>query len=428
MKRNSLIALLLAVLMVCSLAGCTQKAATTPAGSDAGKATEAPKTGGDATPEGISGEPAIVVSDVPEVVHNPWALDNKLNDGSQTADELYELAKAEGAVVLYSISSRCGKVADSFNAQYPGVICEAYDISSDELMEKVTREYAAGVRNADVVHCKDLDGSVYMEQVLNNVFHNYYPDEIVSSVSNKALLTYSMPLYLELNQWFYNGNLYTESPIDSWWDLTRPEWKGNLLMQDPISNHNYMAVFASFPQYSKLFEEEYEREFGEKITYTCGVEDAAYELIYRLFQNDIVFTASSDETCESTAGVGVTEKKLGYGASSKVRKNKDNGWALVPINILPATGIPNPNNLYIVDECPHPNAAKLLVRWMLGEKDGTGKGFDPFNTLGGWSIRDNVALAEGSTPLSELHVFDFDCMYVYQTVPEMEDFLIKLLN
>ena len=53
---------------------------------------------------------------------NEWAIANKINDGSETAAELYELAKAEGSVVLYSISSRCTKVADSFNAQYPGVV------------------------------------------------------------------------------------------------------------------------------------------------------------------------------------------------------------------------------------------------------------------------------------------------------------------
>ncbi len=357
-----------------------------------------------------------------------WAEENKMNDGSQTVEELYELAKLEGEVVFYSISSRSGKVATSFMEQYPGINAIAYDISSDELMEKITREYDAGIRNADLIHCKDLDGSVYIEQVGSGMFHNYYPDDIVKSIQNPEHAEYSMPLYWELNQWFYSSALYDEAPVDSWWDLTKDEWRGNLLMQNPISNRNYTAVFTSFLQHAEELEADYERVFGEPITYTSGRENAAYELVYRLFNNDPIFTSSSDEVCESVAGAGVTEKKLGYGASSKVRKNKDNGWTLVPINILPSTGIPNPNNLYIVDNSLHPNAAKLLLRWMVGEADGQGKGFDPFNTLGGWSVRENVPLAEGSTPLEELHIWSFDPMFIYDNIQDMEDFIIMLLN
>ncbi len=124
-----------------------------------------------------------------------WAVANKINDGSETVEELYELAKKEGSVVFYSISSRSGKVAESFMAQYPGVTATAYDISSDELMEKITREYDAGIRNADVIHCKDLDGSVFMEKVQNGIFRNYFPEEILATISNPELTQYSMPLY-----------------------------------------------------------------------------------------------------------------------------------------------------------------------------------------------------------------------------------------
>lgn len=372
---------------------------------------------------------AAVPSMAGEKAASQWAIDNKIDDGSQTVDELYELAKKEGKVVLYSISSRCGKVVESFMKQYPGIEAEAFDISSDELMEKITREYEAGIYNADVVHCKDLDGSVYIEKVLNGVFHNYFPKDIVASISDPELTKYSMPLYWELNQWFYSSALFDAPPIDSWWDLTREEWRGNLMMQNPIGNRNYIAVFTSFLQHEDEIRKDYEREFGEPLTeYKCGQENAAYELIYRVLKNDMVYGASSDEVCEAVAGVGVVEKKLGYGASSKVRKNKDKGWSLTPINITPSTGIPNPNNLYIVDNAPHPNAAKLLVRWMTGEADGTGEGFAPFNTIGGWSVRDNVPLAEGSTPLNQINHWNFDPMFIYENIRDMEDFVLMLFN
>ena len=96
-------------------------------------------------------------------------------DKTESAEELYELAKKEGKVVIYSISSRMKKVKESFEAKYPGVTVEVYDISTNELLEKITREYEAGVRTADVIHIKDQDGSLYIEYVGNNIFHNYQP-------------------------------------------------------------------------------------------------------------------------------------------------------------------------------------------------------------------------------------------------------------
>ena len=429
MKKRTILALILVLMMAVSSFGCTAPAAqsATETETAAETAAETATTGEEAAAVETQSD-LLTQDEVATVEENEWGIANLINDGSQTKEELYELAKEEGAVTLYSISSRCGKVAESFNAEYPGVVCEAFDISSDELIQRVTTEYTAGQYVADVVHCKDLDGSVYQELVLNHVFHNYFPTDICDSI-DPAYLTYAMPLYWELNQWFYNGNLIDEAPVTSWWQLTEEQWDNNLLMQDPINNTNYMAVFTAFLQYEDEIAADYEALYGEPLTdYQCGIENAAYELLYRLFKDDrVIFMSSSDEVCEQTAGTGVTEVKLGYGASSKVRKNADNGWALVPINITPSTGIPNPNNLYIVDNCPHPNAAKLLVRWICGEADGTGEGFTPFNTLGGWSVRNNVQLAEGSTPLIDLNIWKFDPMFVYTNFLHMQDYLIQQL-
>jgi iron(III) transport system substrate-binding protein len=96
-----------------------------------------------------------------QITVSEWAKTNKMDVYTETPDELYELAKKEGKVVLYSISSRCVRVAESFMKRYPGVTVEAYDISTNELNEKITREYAAGVRNADLIHIKDQDGTIY---------------------------------------------------------------------------------------------------------------------------------------------------------------------------------------------------------------------------------------------------------------------------
>ena len=360
-----------------------------------------------------------------------WAAAN-IDDGSQTTEELYELAKKEGKVTVYSISSRMEKALTSFMEDYPGIEAEAVDMKTDVIKEKVMTEYNSGVKGADLIHVTDLDGMLYNEYVVNGIIHSYYPDDIVAKIdTNKYSIESGFPLYYELTQWFYNFDLSPDGvDIDSWWDLTREEWRGKLVMNDLLTNHDYIAQFAAFVEFSDEFEADYEREFGEPITYTNpqGKENPVYELVYRILNNDVVMTQTSDQALEAVGAEGATEIKIGWGPSSKIRKNEDKGWHLAPLTMTPKVGVPKPNNLYIVDECEHPNAAKLVLRYLSGGDDGQSKGKDPFNTLGGWFIRSDVTPAEGSTPLSEIPLWPNNPEFVYIEVLDMEDFVLSILG
>lgn len=54
--------------------------------------------------------------------------------------------------------------------KYPEITCTPFDISTNDLLDKVTREHEAGQYVADVVHIKDEDGSLYNEYVQNKIF------------------------------------------------------------------------------------------------------------------------------------------------------------------------------------------------------------------------------------------------------------------
>lgn len=413
---KKLLALTLVFLLAATLISCApaNQAASQPPPQAAAPAP-APAAGAQPPPADVAPIP-----EAPKVVENEWGIANKMNDGSESADVLYELAKQEGKVVMYSISSRCAKVAESFNAQYPGVVMEAYDLGSEEILEKVIREHEANIQNADVVHCKDMGGSVYNELVLNNIFHNYYPDDISAHI-DETYKEYAMPLYIELLNVFYNYELSDGPPITSWWDLTKPEWAGKFYFTSFTGTSDYSAVFTAFTMHADAFAEDYEKVFGQKIEYTCGIENAGYELIYRLLKNQPLYVENVDNALEGMCTA--TDLLIGWGPSSKLRNNASKGWKLAIVDITPYTGIPAQNNLYIVDNCPHPNAAKLLVRWMLGESDGTGEGNAPWRSLGGWTVRDDVKDDEGQPALSELNLCDDDLVYIYDNVSEVIDFI-----
>jgi len=348
-----------------------------------------------------------------------WAKDVELYK-DETPEELYEKAKKEGTVVIYSISSRMKKVKESFEKQYPGVIVEAYDISNNELLEKITREYEAGVRTADVIHIKDQDGSIYAEFVKPGIFHAYKPSDIVSHI-DPFYCKKAMPFYVDLSAWYYNDEAYPDGPpITSWWDLTKPEWNGRVLLINPLDNHSHMCIYAGIVLNADAFADDYKRVFGEEIT-LHGTENAGYEFLKRFMENDPVFISSSSEMVEAVGTRGQERPPLAYASSSKMRERKAKNFAIqIASKITPHTGISGLNALYIVNEAPHPAGAKLLIRYLMGEADGKGEGFKPFNTIGGWPLRDDITPVD-PLPLSDINIPDLDRTEIYHKLRDVSE-------
>ena len=362
-----------------------------------------------------------------EAALTEWEKASGIYNTDETDEELYELAKQEGSVTLYSISSRCGKVADAFNAKYPGVVCTAFDISGSELLEKVTREYEAGQYVADVVHYKDQDGSVYAEYVTPKIFYNYRPDDILSHIDD-AYKNTSTPLYIEMTQLFYNGEAYPDAPpVTNIWEVTQPQWKGRVMMQNILNDLAWASWATGFcvGDTPAMLEAAYKDLTGEDLVLSEGCENAGYEFLKRLYDNEPIFTSSSDDVVEGVGTRGQTTPPIGFASSTKLRKNKDNDWCLVPVNLEPTVGIPQINSLYVVDNCQHPNAAKLLIRFMMGI-DGDTSGNDPFNTLGGWPVRDDIEPAAGSVPLEDWNLIHASTEDLYYNINNVRDFWTKL--
>ena len=64
------------------------------------------------------------------------------------------------------------------------------------------------------------------------------------------------------------------------------------------------------------------------------------------------------------------------------------------------------------------NAAKLFIRWILGEADGKGEGYKPYFKSGAWSMRTDVA-DESIIPMESLKLWNLDSDYVYEHKEEM---------
>jgi len=356
-------------------------------------------------------------------VSTPWAQKAALN-APDTVEQLYEAAKKEGKVVIYSMSSRSKDVKASFEKQYPGVKVETYDMRNTEIFEKIERENTAGIKNADVIFVKDSDGTLANDFYARGIVHSYVPKDIGAKVAD----TFKEPgfaIYLEMKLVFYNTEAFDKDPIDSWWDLTRPEWKGKILMTNPQSAIETLGLFCSFVQNAPEMAADYKREFGQDIKLSPGVANAGYELIKRLAANDLVITNSDQEVVDAIGASGQKNPPIGIATSSKIR-DKSKGLKLGMVATLkPRSSTGNPAYLCMVEGGQHPNAAKLLVRFMAGEADGTAPGFTPFAVEGSWPTR-NDQTTKSKTPLAEMKLWPEDAKFNYPNTVKVTNFWLSL--
>jgi len=346
-------------------------------------------------------------------------------DAPDTAEQLYGAAKKEGKVVIYSMSSRIKNVKADFEKKYPGVIVEAYDMRNTEIFEKIERENAAGINNADVIFVKDSDGTMANNFLKNGIVYSYVPKDIGAKVDDE-FKTPGFAIYTEMKLVFYNTEAWPKgAPIDSWWDLTRPEWKGKIVLTNPMSAIETMGLFCSFIQHADEMAAAYEKEFGEPIKLFPGIKNAGYEFIKRFAANDLVLTNSDDEAVQAIGAPGQKNPPIGIATSSKIRETSKGLRLSFITNLSPRTSTKNPAYLNIVGGAPHVNAAKLLIRFMAGDSDGKSVGFAPFNVEGAWPTRSDVQGSSKIT-LSEMKLWKEDSDFNFYNFEQVTSFWLSL--
>jgi iron(III) transport system substrate-binding protein len=351
-----------------------------------------------------------------------WAKKAAL-DAPDSPAQLYEAAKKEGKVVIYSMSSRIKDVKAAFEKAYPGVTVEAYDMRNTEIFEKIEREHAAGVKNADVIFAKDSDGTMANDFYAHGVVHSYVPADIGAKVDS-VFKQPGFATYIEMKTVFYNTEVNDKDPIDSWWDLTRPEWKGRIMMTNPQAAIETLGLFCSFVQNATEMAADYKREFGSDIVLSPGIANAGYEYIKRLAANDLVITSSDQEVVDAIGAAGQKNPPIGIATSSKIR-DKSKGLKLGMITTLkPKSSTGNPAYLNLVEGGQHVNAAKLLVRFMAGEIDGLSAGFKPFDVEGAWPTRSDMK-TKTSTPLSAMKLWPEDAKFNYPNTVKVTNFWLS---
>ena len=343
------------------------------------------------------------------------------------AGALYEKAKAEKEVNIYSYSSRVHAFGKTFEKQYPGIKVNGFDMDSAEIVTKVLAEQKAGNHVADVIFLKD-PSSVHEELLKKGYVVTYVPPDlkpVLPERFQKPFLTH----HLSLDVLVYNTEVHKQSPVKSLWDLTKPEWKGKVQFPDPTKMSEFVEYLATIVQHSDDMAKEYQKVFGKPLVLSKDVKNAGYEWLLRILKNDAVVAGSTNDVSNAVGQPGQAKPPVGITAESRLRdKEKNPKLAFdVAFNLEPAMGVATEVVVAVANKAKRPHAAKLLIRWMMGDEKG-GQGYAPYFVLGNTPTRTDQPAPKGSKPLAELKVWMADPAYVWDHGQEIRDFWLSHLK
>jgi len=352
---------------------------------------------------------------------------SSVSAGPFDEEALYEAAKKEGEVNIYSYSSRVFKFGKTFEEKYPGVKVKGFDIDSPEIVTKILAEQAAKNYVADVIFLKD-PSTVINELYNRKLVTNYVPGDLEDLIPPE----YREPLlvhHASVDALIYNNETMSAPPIKSLWELTTPQWKGRVIFPDPQKLSEFVEVLATIVQHADEMAMEYNKVFGEKITLSSGVENAGYEWILRLLNNDVIILGSTNSVAKSVGLSDQANPPVGFTAYSRLRDKEKNPNLKFDImtDISPVMGITTDVVVGIVNKAKNPNAAKLLIRWMMGDEKG-GQGYSPYFVLGNFPVRKDVPAPKGSKSLSDLKLWKSDPNYVWNNGQKVLDFWVAHLK
>lgn len=352
----------------------------------------------------------------------PFALED------QNWDAIEAAARQEGQVTIYSVSSRIFKLQDKFKKKY-GIEIVAYDLASNVQLEKLRRERKAGIYEADVLYGNDTP-LIHNEFLPHRMVWNFVPNTVVPYLEPEEM----EPLLVQ--RWssqvvIYNTALNSKgAPVDNLWDLTREEWRGKVVIPDPIVIGVWANAIQTILQHPDKMAAAYEKEFGEPLSEYSeellkvfekdvggmfgGGPNAAIEWLYLLLQNKPVLLGSTAKIARKVGDVKQTDPPVGITTFSKIRSVKPGVYEWAPVyGLEPVFGVSYPTTLVIADQAPHPNAAKLLIRYMMED------GYYPWNVAGDYAGRSDVVkqqVAEFAIPhFKEVNTWRIDQSYVYDT-------------
>lgn len=283
-------------------------------------------------------------------------------------EALIAAARAEPPINVYDSTGKIVDQAKAFTAKY-GVEATGTKIKAADSLEMVIREARANNVQADVILLSDPPAA--MAQLIPQDFVTSW---VPPDLRDKIPALYRDPLVItnSADVWAYNTEAYDHCPVSNIWQLTAPEWKGRIAMQDPLSKATYDDWFNQMEMHAdEQVAAAYEKLYGRPLD--TGEESATRAWVAALARNAPLLTSSDEEASAAAGAPGQKEPFMALISTAKFRNNTDKGYKLgLCAGLEPWPGWLSSNIGLIAAGTDSPNASKLFIRYML-----TGEGIAP---------------------------------------------------
>ena len=371
-----------------------------------------------------------------------WLVENALGPhatGQENWEEIVAAAKEEGEVTVYTASGRIAKLVDHFEALYPGIKLTVYDLGSVKTIEKTVREQDAGIFTTDVITTGN-SGQVIYELLGKNRIFNYVPSHYVDRIPSEN----RDPLLIRVNEamvFFYNTELHPDvAPISNVWELTQEKYRGRVGVKNPMASGSSLMGLATLVQEPEEMAAAYKRLTGEDIVLGDGVPDAGYEFVRRMLANDLVIYKSGSKLVDAAGKAGQDDALIVMGSMTYISRNESKGNVNAMLSDLdPVSRMVFPTYMSIAAHAPNPNAAKVLIAYLLGSTDINldtklekpyieGASFDllqglaPYHDAGSVSPRSDVPLPQGGEIWDQMKGWNVSAKFMWEQGPKLRDF------
>lgn len=260
---------------------------------------------------------------------------SNLHAQSDPWDVLYKGAKGEGKVILQlgTPTEEFKPVIDAFEKRFSGVKIEPLRATGPSMISRVVTESAAGNVSVDVAFANFL----WVRPLLDRDLLIKEDWKKFGNVDRSAILLDGRLLtqYGFSNVIIYNTNLVSPSKIPrKWEDLINPEWKGQI----------------AIPQ----------TQIAVSVVLDIWDEGKAVKYLEALGKQNLVVESGANMTLPRCAN---GEVALADTIMSQIPTWKEKGS---PIEVAPISPQwDSPFGLYSLKRSPHPNAARLLMAWLI---------------------------------------------------------------
>jgi len=281
-------------------------------------------------------------------------------DASSPADwrgqwaELVAAAKREGKVGLFTTSSvGHRKWVEAFEAAFPGLSVQHLQLgSSDLLVPRITEERKASIYEFDVLVTSAV---VAIPRLIPNGVLDplrpllFRPDVLDDKVWRNGFegnwldneKRWGFAMDERLGVWGINTDQVQPAEGLTLQHLLDPKWKGKIIMQDPRAGATYAQMTAV-----RLSQ-------GEEVLRRLIVDQQPF------------FTRDPRQVVE-----GLVRGRYAFGNNVNKATLREFQEAGVGQNVknVPLAGamhVANSGAVWAVNRAPHPNAAKLLINWLL---------------------------------------------------------------